>query len=178
MNTKDYSKIIIFLLFAGLLSSCNNADLESRVAALERKVADMEENKGPAINPISTVQSQTPSTSEEAAPQGPFPKFEFEEESFDFGDIVEGDVVKHVFKFKNVGEAPLIIQNATAPCGCTVPSWPKEPIPVGESGEIEVQFNSKNKAGVQNKPVTITANTTPTTSKVIIKANVNKAEDN
>ena len=71
----------------------------------------------------------------------------------------------------------LIISSATASCGCTVPEWPKEPIPVGEEGEIAVRFNSAKKPGVQNKTITITANTYPKINRLRIKANVAKADN-
>jgi hypothetical protein len=93
----------------------------------------------------------------------------------DFGTITEGDVVDHVFSFVNEGDAPLIISSATASCGCTVPVWPKAPIAPGEQAEIKVQFNSRSKPGVQNKTVTVTANTYPKVTRLKIKANVNKA---
>ena len=102
------------------------------------------------------------------------PVITFEETEFDFGDLKQGDEVKHIFKFKNTGKSNLIIETATAPCGCTVPSWPKEPIAAGESGEIEVKFNSTGKEGVQNKVVTVTANTVPNTTTVKIVCNVVK----
>jgi hypothetical protein len=102
------------------------------------------------------------------------PVITFEESEFDFGDLKQGDEVKHVFKFKNTGKSNLVIETATAPCGCTVPSWPKEPIAPGDGGEIEVKFNSTGKEGVQNKVVTVTANTNPTTTTVKIMCNVLK----
>ena len=98
----------------------------------------------------------------------------FEESEFDFGDLKQGDEVKHIFKFKNTGKSNLIIETATAPCGCTVPSWPKEPIAPSAAGEIEVKFNSTGKEGIQNKVVTVTANTVPNTTTVKIVCNVIK----
>ncbi len=100
-------------------------------------------------------------------------KIEFNEEVYDFGTIDQGESVEHVFKFKNTGKAPLTVTNARGSCGCTVPKWPKEPIAVGETGEIQVKFNSAGKKGPQNKTVTLTANTWPTTTRINIKANVN-----
>ena len=101
------------------------------------------------------------------------PKFTFNEEEHNFGDIRDGDIVSHVFRFTNTGDAPLIISKATAACGCTVPQWPRQPIPVGGSGEIKVQFDSSNKPGMQNKVVTITANTESKVKKLLIRAQVN-----
>tara|TARA_Y100000589_G_scaffold313132_1_gene334152 strand:- start:242 stop:727 length:486 start_codon:yes stop_codon:yes gene_type:complete len=102
------------------------------------------------------------------------PKIEFDMEVWEFGEINEGDVVDTVFTFKNVGNEPLIISNAKAGCGCTVPQWPKEPIGPGESGTISVKFNSKNKPGPQNKNVTLTMNTIPNTKKLRLVGKVNK----
>lgn len=161
---------LLTLSVFGLISfSCSNTEMESRIAKLEGKVAELE-GKGsntPSINSIKPA-SNTPAV--EVKPEGPTPEFKFNESSFDFGNINEGDVVEHTFAFTNNGQAPLIISNAAGSCGCTIPDWPKEPIPVGGTGEILVQFNSANKPGVQNKTVTITANTYPKITKLNIKA--------
>lgn len=101
-------------------------------------------------------------------------KFEFTESVWDFGNIKSGEVVDHIFKFKNVGTEPLIISNAKGSCGCTAPAWPKEPIAPGESGEIKVVFNSRGKSNKQNKTVTITANTTPNQTRLRVTGNVEK----
>jgi hypothetical protein len=172
---KVLSKIFILTLLSSVIFSCTNKEVEGRIAKLEGKVAELESKNGPRTTP----QVNTPATANapETKPEGPTPSFVFEEESFDFGTIQEGDVVDHTFAFTNTGEAPLIISSATASCGCTVPVWPKEPIPVGGTGEIKVQFNSRNKPGIQNKTVTITANTYPKINRLRIKANVQKAGD-
>ena len=83
---------------------------------------------------------------------------QFEQDQFDFGTIKEGDVVTHEYKFTNTGTSPLLIAKAQAGCGCTVPSFPKEPIPPGANGVISVQFNSANKPGHQQKNVMIWSN--------------------
>jgi len=90
--------------------------------------------------------------------------------------VDQGEKVNHVYKFKNTGNEPLIISNAKGSCGCTVPSWPKEPIPVGGTGEIAVQFDSKGKKGNQSKRVTLTANTDPAQTFLTIKGVVNAPE--
>lgn len=82
----------------------------------------------------------------------------FEDTKHDFGTITDGEVVKHAYKFKNTGSNPLLISNAVASCGCTVPSYPKQPIPPGGEGEIIVEFNSKNRVGQQKKNVLIYSN--------------------
>ena len=146
---------IISVIF---LTACGSqvSDLELRVAKLETEIASMRKGGGSTI-----------------VPAGAFPKFTFEQEEHNFGQIRDGDIVSHTFRFTNSGEAPLIISKATAACGCTVPQWPKQPIPVGGSGEIQVQFDASNKPGMQNKVVTITANTESKVKKLLIRAQVN-----
>ncbi len=89
----------------------------------------------------------------------PVMKFEFE--NHDFGKVKAGDKVTYEFKFTNTGQSPLIISTATASCGCTVPEWPKAPIQPGQGGKIKVTFDSANKEGLQDKQITVTANTNP-----------------
>jgi hypothetical protein len=94
------------------------------------------------------------------------PKMKFEKETHDFGKIKGGDKVSYDFKFTNTGNSPLIITDATATCGCTKPEWPKAPVKPGESGAIHVTFNSAGKLGLQDKMITITANTNPAQNMV------------
>lgn len=95
---------------------------------------------------------------------------------WDFGTIKQGDSPEFTFNFKNTGNEPMIISNAKGSCGCTVPQWPKEPIAPGATGEINVKFNSKNKKGAQNKTVTLTANTTPPTTKLRVTGTIEVIE--
>jgi len=137
----------------------------------------LEELEGGSSSTPAPAVVPTPASTPAAdvKPDGPLPAFSFTELEHDFGTIKEGEVVTHTFNFTNNGEAPLIIEKAQATCGCTVPVWTREPIPVGETGEIQVRFDSKNKTGVQNKTVTITANTYPQISRLRIKTFVEKA---
>ena len=98
---------------------------------------------------------------------------EFEEEVFEFGTVTQGEKVIHTFKFKNTGENPLVIANAKASCGCTVPESPKDPIAPGEEGEISVVFNTATKKGQQTKYVDVVANTEPdATTRLLLKGEV------
>jgi hypothetical protein len=89
------------------------------------------------------------------------PVMKFEKGIHDFGKIKTGDKVTYEFKFTNTGKSPLIIKDAVASCGCTKPEWPTTPIKPGEDGAIKVTFNSAGKMGLQDKQITITANTNP-----------------
>jgi len=105
-------------------------------------------------------------------PTGPITSIKYEQAVYDFGVADEGTVVKHVYKFTNTGMEPLIISNAKGSCGCTVPTWPKQPISPGGTGEIAVEFNTKGKPGRQSKQVTVTANTNPTDTHLEITGEV------
>lgn len=96
----------------------------------------------------------------------------FEKNIYDFGTIKEGDLVNYKFKFTNTGKNPLLITNASASCGCTVPNWSKEPIAPGKTGEIDVTFNSEGKPNHAEKTVTVVANTIPTNTMLLIKGEV------
>jgi hypothetical protein len=87
------------------------------------------------------------------------PKFSFVGgETFDFGNLSDQKNAEHIFVFKNVGKTPLIISNASASCGCTVPEFPKEPIMPGKTGQIKVTFNTAGKSGPFQKTVYIMSN--------------------
>jgi hypothetical protein len=109
---------------------------------------------------------------ERKANPGDYPKIEIENADFDFGVINEGDKAEHIFKFKNTGKGDLVIANATASCGCTVPEWTKEPIKAGESGQVKIIFNSAGKPGQQQKTVTLTTNTEAGQELIHFKATV------
>ena len=85
----------------------------------------------------------------------------FEHTAHDFGRVESGPTYTATFKYKNTGKANLYISAAEASCGCTVPTWSKDAIKPGESGEISVNFDSKGRQGEQLKTVTVTTNTEP-----------------
>ncbi|HML58392.1 MAG TPA: DUF1573 domain-containing protein [Ferruginibacter sp.] len=93
---------------------------------------------------------------------------------FDFGHITEGEVVSHEFTFKNIGTTPLIISNATATCGCTIPEKPEAPVMPGETGTIRVKFNSTGRPGRTHKEVTVVSNAQPEFPRLVIKGMVDE----
>lgn len=96
--------------------------------------------------------------------------FKFENTTHDFGSIKEEDgSVTHEFKFTNTGSAPLIIGNVQASCGCTTPAWSRDPVLPGKTGFIRAQYDVRNRPGVFNKSLTITANTDPVNTVLTIK---------
>ncbi len=99
-------------------------------------------------------------------------KIEFETQEHDFGKIDQGQVVEYVFKFKNVGDNPLVVSEARASCGCTIPEWTRTPIQPGEEGKIDVKYDSKGRKGLIHKTVTVYANTEPKETILNIQAEV------
>ena len=100
------------------------------------------------------------------------PKIQVEEDSYDFGDIIQGELVAHEFVIRNIGNDKLLINSAKGSCGCTVPVWPKEPILPGEEATIKVTFNSTGREGIQKKTVTLVTNVIPNTKVITINGNV------
>ncbi len=98
-------------------------------------------------------------------------KMDFKKELHDYGNIKNGANGTCTFEFTNTGNAPLIISNAAGSCGCTVPTWPKEPIAPGAKGEITVKYDTK-RTGEFTKTVTLTSNATETSKVLTIKGNV------
>jgi len=141
-------KIILSLMCAAFLAACNNQKQPVETTA----IAEAQETAA-----VDTANA---------------PVFKFEKEVYDFGLVNEGEKVTYDFKFKNTGNSPLIISSATASCGCTVPDYPKQPIAPGEEGVISVVFNSEGRPGVQNKIVTVTANTIPSLTELSILGSV------
>ena len=95
----------------------------------------------------------------------------FDDKAYDFGAIHKGEMVSHVFSFKNSGTNPLVILDAKASCGCTVPVWPKDPIAPGDSSSILVKYNGSGNGQI-HKTVTVFANTDPKETVLEITGNV------
>ena len=142
------TKIIYILLISVSIAACNQK--ASKTQKLDAGAIEIDEN-----------------TNKE-------PVISFDKKIWDFGTITDGEVVEHTFRFTNTGTNDLIISNASASCGCTIPEWPKEPIAPGEKGEIKVEFNSNGKKDMVTKDITILANTNPVKTILQIKVFVEK----
>lgn len=97
---------------------------------------------------------------------------QFDVDSFDFGTVEEGNKAEKTFTFKNTGNQPIILSNVRASCGCTTPAWTREPVMPGQTGKIEVSYNSAGRPGAFNKTITITSNATEATKVLTIRGNV------
>ena len=141
----------LFILFLSIISvACSQDKASKKVTAEEIKLAKAKDQK-------AKIQ---------------LTKVTFEETKYDFGNIDSKNVVSKEFKISNVGNAPLIINRVKPSCGCTVPKYPKKPVPPGESGIITVQFNPKSRKGKQHKTVTVFANTKQGRHKLSFTANI------
>ena len=141
-------KILLSLLMAVCLWSCG--DDEGKI------------NTGLVNNPASATES---ANSKE-------PKIEFAVTEHDFGKMIQGEQVSFTYKFKNVGNAPLIITAVEKTCGCTDTKFPRNPIKPGEEGNISITYDSKGHKGFQNKRVIVKANTNPSETILRFKARV------
>lgn len=161
-----YLKTLAFALAVATLTvSCetkSNDEQSAKIAELEQKLARLEATQ-PVPTNVSSVETADPST---------LGAFKFNEMEYDFGTIREGEVIEHLFKFTNEGQAPLVISNITASCGCTSPDWTKTPIKPGDEGFVKVVFNSTAKTGQQAPTVTVQANTTPNITRLRMRGNV------
>ncbi|MBC8045958.1 MAG: DUF1573 domain-containing protein [Fimbriimonadaceae bacterium] len=146
-------KVLIFIV---CLTSLNILSVSCKSSAKEDDVST-DIIKNPATADSSNID------------KGNLPAMTFQYDSHDFGEIIQDEIVTHNFQFTNTGKSDLLISNARASCGCTVPEYPKEPVKPGKTGIIKVTFDSKNKKDAFNKTVTITANTYPNENKLQIK---------
>lgn len=118
-----------------------------------------------------TINAQETKSKEVQNPTAPV--FEFETDVIDYGKVDLGADGVRVFTFKNVGKSPLVIQNISSSCGCTVPKKPTEPIMPGEKGEIEVKYDTHRPGGF-SKTITINSNASEKVKTLRIKGIVIK----
>lgn len=118
-----------------------------------------------------SAQTDTPSSENQVEEQKAYPVMEFESTTVDYGVIEQDSDPYRYFKFTNTGDAPLVITNAKGSCGCTVPTWPKEAIAPGETGEIKVRY-ATNRLNKFTKSITLTTNEENPTRKLTIKGEV------
>ncbi len=171
---KSTRLVVLALAAFAFLASCNEDGSADVRDAARATVESAGAAASSAAGAAASAATNAAATVAEAVPSGPTTVMTFDETTFDFGTVTEGEKVSHTYAFKNTGDEPLILQNAKGSCGCTVPQWPREPIAPGASGEVTVEFNSKGKAGDRNQKVTITSNTNPAQTFIYLKGKVNK----
>ena len=128
---------------------------------------------GIGSSPTGQTVKQEASRDQQVA-EMPKTTIEFNETRHDFGTIKEGEKVRHAYKFKNTGTNPLLISKITVGCGCTTPSFSKEPIAPGGEGEVVIEFDSKGKEGHQEKSAIVHSNAQEAAMSIGFTADVNK----
>jgi Protein of unknown function (DUF1573) len=152
MKTTISKSLLFIALLVVTLGACKDRNAEKRIAELESELQKMKGQQEP--KPIAAEPA-------EQKPDGPLPEFAFATTKHDFGTLKEGAPAEFTYNFKNSGAVPLVISAVRPSCGCTVPEYSKEPIPAGETGFVKVKFDTNGKSNVQNKTVTVVANTFP-----------------
>jgi hypothetical protein len=112
--------------------------------------------------PVKKEVSTNPSSAvlpEEKKDTASFTSIQWIDSVKDYGKIAEGQKLEVLYRFKNTGSKPLVIESVHPSCGCTVADPPKEPIPAGAEGEIKGTFDSNGKSGQQHKTIFVMANT-------------------
>ena len=96
---------------------------------------------------------------------------DFDTEVIDYGTVIQNSDGERVFKFTNTGDAPLIISKVKTSCGCTVPTYSKEPILPGAQGQLDIKYDTK-RLGAFTKTITVTSNAKEGSKKLKIKGNI------
>ena len=102
-------------------------------------------------------------------------KMEFKSEVIDYGEINKGSDGVRVFEFTNTGNVPLVISNVTSSCGCTIPKKPEKPVLPGETGQIEVKYDT-SRVGPIRKTITVYSNAEEPAKSIKIKGRVLETE--
>ena len=147
------SSTLLLLVFGSMIISCGSGNTDN--------------NGNLNTNVVTNPQSASGQVARDQ-----LPVIKFEEESHNFGRIIEGETVSYEFLFTNTGKTDLVIADVTSSCGCTVPSYPKTAIAPGAGGSVKVSFNSRGRKGFQNKSIIVVANTQPNVTQLSIKAQV------
>lgn len=152
INENNYL-VILLLLF--MTAACNQEEKKEGETKISTDVIDVPTSASGII-----------------AEPGSAPVMTFREEKHDFGKITQGEKVSYSFIFKNTGGSDIVISSASGSCGCTVPTYPKEPVKVGGEGKIDVVFDSDGKSGLVEKTITLVTNCNPSAKTLTISSTV------
>ena len=142
---KPLKKYILFMLVAASIISCD-------VKRKDKIAVNAEVQKVLASKDSTTVQ--------------------IIDTAYNFGKVTDGEKVEFSYRFRNTGTKPLVVIQATASCGCTVPQKPEKPILPGEIGFIKIVFDSKNRVGNTHKTITVVSNAIPEFPPLILTGEV------
>jgi len=152
-------KKIIFVISAVLFSTYS----------FSQRVSELESDKT-----TQKVEKEAPKTQTQTEAKVVNATIDFESKVVDYGTIEHNADGKRKFVFTNNGTEPLVIKNAKGSCGCTVPTWPREPIAPGATAEIGVKY-ATNRVGKFTKTITLTTNADKKPVILTIKGEVNPA---
>lgn len=157
---KRISFLIISISFLGL-SACDSNETNTEVNELKGHLpADL-------VNNPRSIKDDTTALNQ-------LGKLTFTDTLHNFGKITEDEIVEYDFEFENTGIKDILISEAKASCGCTVPAYPQEPIKHGEKNKIKVTFNSHGKKGMNEKLILVNTNGNPAVYNLYIQAEVNE----
>jgi len=154
-------RILFSLALVTLVSGIGNAQEK------QKQVKTVQTTPAKATTQAAPAAQQTPATT--LKPEN----LNFKTEVHDFGTVEEGPAAEYEFAFTNTGKEPLILQNVHASCGCTTPSYSKEPVAPGKTGIVKASFNTVGRPGAFTKSITVATNAG--TKVLTIKGTVEKA---
>ena len=154
-------KKTIFLLSALALFTtvtfAQNKKSDSKKATKSASAEKVQDNViapvkvNPSVQTAAPLQTTTPNQNADLS-------MKFNTEEHAFGNIPEGPAVTYDFEFKNIGSEPIILSGVQASCGCTTPTWTKEPVAPGKTGKVSATYNTQGRPGSFVKTITVNSN--------------------
>ncbi|MBP6455950.1 MAG: DUF1573 domain-containing protein [Chitinophagaceae bacterium] len=169
-------KVIFIFTVLAMTSSVASAQFNKKAKNKKNVAATTQTTtQTKKVDPATTVTSDVRTAAPTTTPNEVDKKMKFNTEVHDFGTVPEGGSISYDFEFKNISSEPIVLSNVQASCGCTTPTWPKEPVLKGKSAKITATYNTQGRPGGFNKTITITSNAG--VKVVTIRGNVEKAPD-
>ena len=160
MLNSNIIKVVSCFILSSILISCDDEKSKKEEAEL--------------AGHLSTNLVENPRTlNTDSAAMNELGRLQFVDTLHNFGPMKEGEIVEYEFEFENKGKKDIIITDAKASCGCTVPTFTDKPVKSGEKGKIKITFNSEGKVGYNEKLTFLTTNGNPSNYNLYIQAEVN-----